>query len=460
MPWWKDRHLWTAIVIGTLLRVIPLLLWYDEWGCVRDECTYLALATRMVNGEGMTSSAGWVWAPGYPFLLAIHKAIFQWGEAIRGTQIVVAAGAASMLYRLALRGGTVRRARVVAWLYCLSPTMIFFSQSLWSECIYGALLIGALLIFDTARDRLEEEQLRSGLKWAAGLGAMVGCCMLFRGVALYMLPIFGAALLWGRLRQTAAWGQVAALLLVAALTVAPYSLYASKKFGDTIITDRTLGQMMWLGNNDFSPITFDWGNGTLSRRAWKRHTAQGRVPCGSKKEALKRDDCQTEAGKTWIKEHPEAFAQRMPMRVAQMLNPHSFVTRHLRWGEWRGLPWQIDELIILWNVSWSLLILLGGGLVLAARGKGARGILIAGLLLYHAAAISVLAGLTRYRAPLEPLLMLYAAQLISEPRAVLGSIRGWRVLLVGAVMIVLVPLVLWYLPTGWPWWRKLSLIHI
>ncbi|MFT5686992.1 MAG: hypothetical protein ACI8RZ_007949, partial [Myxococcota bacterium] len=44
MPWWKDRQLWTAIVIGTLLRVIPLLLWMDDWGCVRDECTYLGLA--------------------------------------------------------------------------------------------------------------------------------------------------------------------------------------------------------------------------------------------------------------------------------------------------------------------------------------------------------------------------------------------------------------------------------
>ena len=50
--------------------------------------------------------------------------------------------------------------------------------------------------------------------------------------------------------------------------------------------------------------------------------------------------------------------------------------------------------------------------------------------------------------------MLYAAQLFSEPREVIRSISGWRVLLVGAVMIVLVPLVLWYLPAGWPWWRK------
>ncbi|MDG1482569.1 MAG: hypothetical protein P8R54_23460 [Myxococcota bacterium] len=454
MPWWKDRQLWMAIAIGTLLRAIPLLVWMDDWGCVRDECTYLGLARRMAAGEGMTSSSGWVWAPGYPFLLAIHKVLFQWGAAIRGTQVVVAAVSAVMLFRISLRGGSVKRARVVAWLYCLSPTMIFFSQSLWSECIYAALLLGGLLIFETARDRLEQVDVRTGLKWGAGLGAMVGCCMLFRGVATYMLPIFGVALLWGRPRRRGAWGQVIALFVVAGLTVAPYSLYATKKFGDTIVTDRTLGQMLWLGNNDFEPITFDWGNGTLSGRAWKRHTAEGRKPCGDKKEALKRDDCQTEAGKQWIKDHPEEFVGRMPKRVAQLLNPHSFITRHLRWGEWRGLPWQVDELIILWNVSWSLLILLGGGLVLAARGKGARGILIAGLLLYHAAAISILAGLTRYRVPLEPLLMLYAAQLISEPRAVLGSIRGWRVLLVGAVMVVLVPLVLWYLPTGWPWWRK------
>ena len=453
MPWWKDRQLWLAIFIGTLLRVIPLVVWGYEWGCIRDECTYIGLAKRMVAGEGMTASAGWLWAPGYPFLLAIHKVIFQYSEAIRGTQIVVAMGAALMLYRLALRGGTTKTARAAVWLYCLSPTMIFFSESLWSECIYGALLLGAILVFEAARDRLDVAAV-AALRWAGGLGMVVGLCMLFRGVALYMLPIFAVALVWGRLRQRGAWGQAGVLVLGAALMVTPYSLYASKKFEATVVTDSTLGQMMWLGNNDFDPITFDWGNGTLSRRAWKRHTAEGRKPCGSKKEALKRDECQSTAGKEWIKAHPEEFVQRMPMRVAQLLSPHSFVTRHLRWGEWRGLPWQTDELIILWNLVWNLFILLGGGLVLAARGKGARGILIAGILLYHIAAISVLAGLTRYRAPLEPLLMLYAAQLLVEPRAILGSIKGWRVLLVGAVMIVLIPLVLWYLPAGWPWWRK------
>ena len=453
MPWWKDRQLWTAIALGTVLRVVPLLVWMNDWNCVRDECTYLKLGRNMAAGEGMTNASGWLWAPGYPFLLAIHKLVFGYGAAIRGTQVLVAGGTAVMLYLLARRWGGRRAGRAVAWLYCLSPTMIFFSQSLWSECIYGALLIGALMIFETARRRLPGS-VAAGLKWAAGLGVMVGCCMLFRGVATYMLPIFAVALVWGRLRQPAAWGQAGGLVLLAALTVAPYSLYATKKFGDTVITDRTLGQMMWLGNNDFAPITFDWGNGTLSRRAWKRHVAEGRKPCGSKRKGLSRDKCQTEAGFAWIKDNPEEFVRRMPMRVAQLLNPHSFVTRHLRWGKWRGLPQAVDELIIVWNLAWNLVVLLLGALSLAARGRGARGVLIAGLLLYHVAAIAALAGLTRYRAPLEPLLMLYVALTIADPRATLSAIRGWRAALVVVVMAAMIPLVLWYLPTGWPWWRR------
>ena len=72
-----------------------------------------------------------------------------------------------------------------------------------------------------------------------------------------------------------------------------------------MISDRTLGQMMWLGNNDFEPIAFDWGNGPLSNIAFERHTENGREPCASKREPVERDKCQTKAGVDWIKDHPE-----------------------------------------------------------------------------------------------------------------------------------------------------------
>ncbi|MEL6347264.1 MAG: glycosyltransferase family 39 protein [Myxococcota bacterium] len=452
MPWWRDRTLLGMLVAGVLLRALPLLIWMNEWGCVRDECTYTKLSFRLAHGEGMTASSGWLWAPGYPFLMALHKLVFNWSGAIRITQIIIAIGVAALLYHLAGRQGGRRAGRWAAALYLFSPTMIFFSQSLWSECIYSALLLLTIAVFDRARQQTGDAR---GLIGALILGALVGSCMLFRGVATYMLPIFAFGLLWWRLYQKIAWGQAAALFLAAGLTVAPYSLYASKKFDHFIVTDRTIGQMMWLGNNEFEPIAFDWGNGVLSRHAWRNHVQGGRKPCGSKDDPMGREDCQTAAGVQWIKDNPVEFVRRMPLRVAQMLNPHSFVTRHLRWGNFRGLPQWADEVIIMWNFLWSMAVMLGGCLALAARGRDARALLIALLLTYHAAAISVLAGLTRYRVPLEPLLMIYLAGALAEPRQTLAALRQQPVRWLGVLLVVVIiaPLVFWFLPSGWPWWR-------
>ena len=97
-----------------------------------------------------------------------------------------------------------------------------------------------------------------------------------------------------------------------------------------------------------------------------------------------------------------------------MMNPHSFLTRHLRWGNMQGLPRWMDEGIIVVNVGWNLMVLWLGTLGLVLYGRGGRGLLISGIWLYHVAAISLLAGLTRYRVPLEPLLMIYAAWVVSE----------------------------------------------
>jgi len=250
--------------------------------------------------------------------------------------------------------------------------------------------------------------------------------------------------------------RVLILIMGALLTVAPYSVYASHKFNTVMISDRTLGQMMWLGNNDFSPVVFDWGNGPLSNRAFKRHTSSGRKPCASKRKPVERDKCQIESGVEWIRNNPQTFLERMPLRVAQLLNPHSFVTRHIRWGNWVGIPRWIDEAIIVLNVCWSLVVLWLGSAGLIIFGRKPKAILIGGILLYHVAAISVLAGLTRYRVPLEPLLMLYAGQMMLSRSTVIQTLREerWRLLVLIVTALWLIPLTLWFFPSGWVWWQR------
>ena len=434
------------ILIAFLLRVIPLLLWL-QWPCVRDECTYLRLSERMLMGEGMTASSGWIWAPGYPFLIALHQAITGYGAAIKTTQSIVSIGVMILMYNFGRRIAGEKAGLWALVFYAFSPTQIFFAQSLWSECLYGGLLLLALYCFDRSSEDKERV-----LRYAMITGLLVGICVLFRGVATYMLPIFAFAFWWKRWFDRKTYQKIGMLFLMAILTVAPYSIYASNKFGSFMVSDRTLGQMMWLGNNDFEPIAFDWGNGPLSNKAFERHVVDGREPCAKKREPVVRDKCQTHNGIEWIKAHPEEFIQRIPLRIAQMLNPHSFLTRHIRWGFWLGAPRVIDEILILLNVVWNLLVMWGGVLGLITYGRKAREILIGGILLYHIAAISILAGLTRYRVPLEPLLMLYLAWVFSRRKELWEDMKGRRIIIFLG-MACLIPFTLWFLPTGWLWWR-------
>ena len=146
-PWWNDKSLLSAVVVGIAMRLIPLLLWLD-WVCVRDECTYSKISRRIVDGEGMVGSAGWLWAPGYPMIVAVHRWLTGVSGSTKVTQIVAAAVCTVLLYRLVQRVycdwddvHRQRTARIAAWMYALSPHMIFFSISLWSEVLYGTLLL-------------------------------------------------------------------------------------------------------------------------------------------------------------------------------------------------------------------------------------------------------------------------------------------------------------------------------
>ncbi len=441
----SDRVLVTAMVVGFVLRVVPILVWMDK-PCVRDECTYEEIALAIMAGKGMIGTNGWLWAPAYPTLMAVHGMIFGYPGTVQISQLLVAVASIAMLYEIA-RGELGRpAARIAAWTYALSPTLVFYTGSNWSETLYSGLLLAAILALRWARGGGAERG------WAPGM--LAGLCVLFRGVATYMLPIFMIALLWGRWRARDAWAGAIGCVVAAALVVAPYSAYATHKFGGLVVSDRTLGQMMWLGNNDFKPVTFDWGNGQLSKRAFDEHTENGRKHCKFTKNPIKQDDCEVENGKKWILANPGEFVARMPQRASQLLTPHSFLTRHLRWGRWRGLPDFVDEALIGLVVAFSFVTMVGGTVGIGARGRGWYAATAGLIVLYHVGAISVLAGLSRYRVPLEPLWMVFAGALLADPRGAWAALRESRARLVLTAVFtgILLALMLWTLPASWPGW--------
>ena len=484
--WWKDRSIRMALVVGFLLRLIPMVVWAEKT-CIRDECTYELIADAMVHGQGITGTMGWLWAPAFPTLIAIIQLTTGYPRFIQALHLPAAAISTILLCALVRQmyepAAPGRATRLAAWLYALNPTFIFYATSAWSETLYMTLLLGAVVALGQARGAIDVPLLeepaadpaadpaagqagaarRAPGVWAgAWVGLLVGLCVLFRGVATYMLPIFVLGLVWGRWREARAWQAAGLCALAAAGTVAPYSAHASNRFEAFIISDRTLGQMMWMGNNEFPPMTFDYGNGLLKQWEFDEVSASGRPKCPMENPAH-RDTCEVENGKRWIAAHPAEFLARVPLRVAQMLNPHSFLTRHLRWGRWKGLPDALDEAMILGVVAASMLTMVGGTLGFFAkwgRGRDSWYPMVAGsILLYHVAAIAVTAGLSRYRLPLEPLWMVFSVGFLVAPGAALARIGADRRWVVAApVTGLLVWLILWFLPTGWPSWGSWGLL--
>ncbi len=451
-----DKGLAVSLALGAILRILPI----EEWSrrpCVRDECTYGDLASSLWRGQGMVGTRGWLWAPGYPSTIAAHVKVFGHMKDVKYTQVAIACLTIWLVWRFTRAHFGARAAFIAAMLLAVNPTHIFYASSLWSECFYTALLFGMVSVLGWARGESPgSEGGSSPPHWSRGLGVglLLGACVLYRGVATYLLPCVAVTLLWGRYAQAAAWKSVLATTAAAALVVAPYSAYATKKFGGFVLSDRTLGQMMWLGNNDFPPITFDYGNGIVDDREFDRVTATGREHCPFELEPTRQDACEMDAGVAWVRSHPAEFLARVPVRVSQMLTPHSLLTRNLRTGRWKGMPQAVDEALIVAVAALSFVVLVGGTIGAFARGRGwyvVGATLIVG---YHIAAIACLAGLSRYRVPLEPLWMVFAAGFLAEPRASFSALMADKRRLWGAVVVtsLLVVVMLRFLPAGWRSW--------
>lgn len=441
--WTRDLVLWSALCVAVLLRAAPLWMWgWDTDLCTRDECIYKIVARPIVAGEGLgLAPRGWLPAPGFPYLMAW---CFNWlgsFEAVKWVHVALAVPSTVLMYLLGHRVEDRRVARAAAWAFALHPTFIFFAGTMWTETVYTFLLLATVQATLWAREG----------RWRRAVlpGALLGLTVLNRGVATYMAPLFLAALLAPeslalpalRAAATRQAKHAAAFGIALVLVVAPYSISASSRWGGPVISDATLGHVIALGNDDYPPITFDYLNGQLTGRLYGQTLRRGRRDCPQRNGPLEADKCEVDRARAWIAAHPAEFVARVPLRLSQLLNPNSFLTRHLRWNYWRPMPWALKEGLVLYQLLVSGLILGLGTFAAWSRARGPYGLLSVGLVLYNVAVISALYGLTRFRLPLEPFWMLFAVAFLVHPRRSLATLRAHPGRAVGAV--VSTTLVVW-----------------
>jgi 4-amino-4-deoxy-L-arabinose transferase-like glycosyltransferase len=335
--------------------------------------------------------------PAYPFLLAgvleaghlIPGGFWTDGRivnAVLGTLVVALAA----LIGLQVWGRSV--ALLTAALAAVNPPLILVGGSLLSEPLFLALVLGAVAI--ALRSRTSGRP----VLWAAGAGVLVGLAALTKstGVVL-LLPLVPAV----ATRPRRPWAAVA-LVLATAVTIAPWTVRNEVRMHAFIPVSNQLGS--WLAGTYNAQARSDFRHPAASQPHVREFAGLAKLPEVARQREL------TRRALAYIADHPDYVAVVLARNTQRMLN-----LEDSRWWRAQGdsisLPrWSADAGAYGFIAFAALAVL--GAMTAAAR-RAPRWLWLVPLALF--ATVIVAGSEIRYRAPVEPFLILLAA-LALRPR--------------------------------------------
>lgn len=419
-----------------------------------DEVEFLEFGRRIVAGD---APALWR-APGYQSFVAGGLALAG-GHVlgVRLLQVLLSVATTFVLYRVARRIASERVAFAAATFVAFYPSLVAFSHLLWAETLFTFL---AILAFDRLLRAAEEG---AGRGDAIAAGVLLGGAALVRsaGVALLLASVVWALFLSGRRLRTAA------MVVAAAIVIAPWSIHASLRAGRFVLIDTNPGWNLWSGNNEYVAPDLQgiWGTGLRLdnglEEAWGARLAANGLPAalaGARLEGEWRgvvaarlaadgitDRSSPEAdawyraeGLAEMRRDPLGVLRRAPLKLAALWSPDFFLPRHVLRDWYGAAPGAVAAGLLLLTWLASLVPLVAGPFALAAARRSAWGTLtlswLAVLLPVHA----LLFGVSRMHQPLVPLLVLAAAAwFLGERVDAAGWRRGFAVAAAAVLLMVL-----------------------
>lgn len=296
---------------------------------------------------------------------------------------------------------------VAALLCALSYTLAANAAELLSETVFlFGLAVVLWLLVGAGRRRSWRRALAAGLA--------LGLLCLTRSVALPLLPL-GALWLWAqaggpRLKAKGAGTTAAAFALAACLVVLPWTTRNYAAYGGLILIDTTGAENLWLDNNPAAATPAD----PLGREAAKRAL----YALGD--DRLARQRLASQQGIAAIAGDPGWFARKAAGELLKFFALEYADDMRARPEIWVP-PTDVAARLLLGDGLWLLVLLAGAsGLGLAS---GSPRWLLAPWALYLLLTALIFHVELRYRLPLFPVLLPYAAKTIVELRL---WILDWR----------------------------------
>ncbi len=471
------------------LRLPELILPLGIAAVVRFAIVAAFLGSQVQGDEASYLRLGWawsefgaysgIWAPLYSMLSGAVHAVFGEGaaDALRLMQIGLSVWTGFWIANIAQMFGGRRAALTAAWIFALYLPLAGFAALIFSETLFLAFFVPALyhLLCFAREGRIDAPWWRAPLA-----GVLVGLAALTRESTMLFLPpcmVWISVALRGhatekrvgraRFRSWAHNGGPLALApaaifgLTASLVILPWTIrnaHAFDRFIPVAVSAKGSSFVGW-NAHDVNYDIVDLGPTFMDAPGRLRKKIRGEAPAPWQQELVPNQVDQTRknvsAGLEFARENPAYFVRSRIVEFVDLVSPLSFIVRSLRVTEPIGEPLDVPALRRIFALLSVMMVpFLALSAVWGWAGARDAGPLrtLAGTLALCTTAVALVSGLSRYRVPLVPMLIVLAALFLSGAREKPPVVRG------AIASFVAVVLVLAWLPSIGPTRLALSAI--
>jgi 4-amino-4-deoxy-L-arabinose transferase-like glycosyltransferase len=362
-----ERRILVAIVVfGFALRLACGLLLPDQQIPDADNAYRPAAASFWTSGRFTVPNV----MPLYPMLVAVTGP--GWGQLL--ADILLSTALIWLVYRLTLAVFADRAAALLAALAAaVYPFFIFYSALGLTEPLFLALLVGAFVAWYRARFLLAAILAVLAILTRPTLDLVAPFLIVAFAVIVHHQPV-GRAL-----------RHLAVYLIVYVALLSPWWLHNYAAYGTFVRLNLGSGTMLYDGNRP----------GNLTGGPLK----QGFEEFDHIREPLARDRAMWEAGKRYILEHPDRFIAGMGRKFLRFWRPWPYAQEYAGWSY-----------LIISAASYVPVLILSLMYLAAWGWREIRGITPILLFAAYLTAIHlVFLGSLRYRLPIEPFMIVFAA---------------------------------------------------